>query len=120
MRGVAGVLRARVPAIARSDEDANELDASCYEPGFKLAMRKLPGDPFDLASQQTVNRWENMPTTRKLVRLTKMLVDIYCASYPRRRRLRRSTSTTPSASFKVHVTCRPSTALGRLGSIAPT
>ncbi len=33
-----------------------------------------------MASQPTMCRWENAPTTRELVRLTGALVDIYCAS----------------------------------------
>lgn len=29
-----------------------------------------------------MSRWENAPTTRELVRMMGVMVDIYCASYP--------------------------------------
>lgn len=76
------ILRARMLAIACGYEDADDLDALRHDPGFKLALGKLPGGPVGLASQPTMSRWENAPTTRELVRLTGTLVDIYCASYP--------------------------------------
>ena len=69
-------------AIACGYEDADDLDALRHDPGFKLALGKLPTGPVGLASQPTMSRWENAPTTRELVRLTGALVDIYCASYP--------------------------------------
>ena len=79
---VADILRARMLAIACGYEDADDLDALRHDPGFKLALGKLPGEPLGLASQPTMSRWENAPTTRELVRLTGTLVDLYCASYP--------------------------------------
>ena len=51
-------------------------------PGFKLAASKLPGGAVGLASQPTMSRWENAPTTRELVRMMDVTVDLYCASYP--------------------------------------
>ena len=51
-------------------------------PGFKLAVGKLPGGAVGLASQPTMSRWENAPTTRELVRMMDVMVDLYCASYP--------------------------------------
>ena len=77
-----GILRARILAIACGYEDADDLDTLRHDPGFKLALGKLPDGPVGLASQPTMSRWENAPTTRELVRLTGTLVDIYCASYP--------------------------------------
>jgi hypothetical protein len=79
---VADILRARMLAIACGYEDADDLDALRHDPGFKLALGKLPEGPVGLASQPTMSRWENAPTTRELVRMTGALVDIYCASYP--------------------------------------
>lgn len=76
------ILRARMLAIACGYEDADDLDTLRHDPGFKLALGKLPADLIGLASQPTMSRWENAPTTRELVRLTGTLVDIYCASYP--------------------------------------
>lgn len=76
------ILRARMLAIACGYEDADDLDVLRHDPGFKLALGKLPGGVIGLASQPTMSRWENAPTTRELVRLTSALVDLYCASYP--------------------------------------
>lgn len=76
------ILRARMLAIACGYEDANDLDALRHDPGFKLALGKRPEGTAGLASQPTMCRWENAPTTRELMRLTGALVDIYCASYP--------------------------------------
>ncbi|CAN5354010.1 hypothetical protein BH09PSE3_BH09PSE3_27010 [soil metagenome] len=76
------ILRARMLAIACGYEDGDDLDTLRHDPGFKLALGKLPGGATGLASQPTMSRWENAPTTRELVRLTGTLVDLYCASYP--------------------------------------
>jgi len=76
------ILRARMLAIACGYEDADDLDVLRHDPGFKLALGKLPGGAIGLASQPTMSRWENAPTTRELVRMTGTLVDLYCASYP--------------------------------------
>jgi Transposase DDE domain group 1 len=75
------ILRARMLAIACGYEDADDLDSLRHDAGFKLALGKLPGGAVGLASQPTMSRWENAPTTRELVRLTGALVDLYCASY---------------------------------------
>src|ERR1700712_3223923 len=77
-----GILRARILAIACGYEDADDLDTLRHDPGFKLALGKLPDGAVGLASQPTMARWENARTTRDLVRLMGTLVDIYCASYP--------------------------------------
>ena len=76
------ILRARILAIACGYEDADDLDSLRHDPAFKLALGKLPGGAIGLASQPTMSRWENAPTTRELVRLTGALVDLYCTSYP--------------------------------------
>ena len=74
------ILRARLLAIACGYEDADDLDALRHDPGFKLAPGKLPARAVGLASEPTMSRWENAPTTRELVRLTGALVDLHCAS----------------------------------------
>ena len=76
------ILRARVLAIAWGYEDADDLDALRDDPGFRLALGKLPQSGAGLASQPTMSRWENAPTTRELVRLMSAMVGIYCDSYP--------------------------------------
>src|ERR1017187_9169140 len=76
------ILRARVFAICCGYEDADDLDALRDDPGFRLALGKLPGWGRGLASQPTMSRWENTPTTRELARLMRAMVAIYCSSYP--------------------------------------
>ena len=76
------ILRARIFAIACGYEDADDLDALRDDPGFRLALGKLPGSGAGLASQPTMSRWENAPTTRELARLMAEMIGIYCASYP--------------------------------------
>ena len=76
------ILRARVFAIACGYEDAHDLDALRDDAGFRLALGQLPGSGAGLASQPTMSRWENAPTTRELAKLLAAMIDIYCASYP--------------------------------------
>jgi len=76
------ILRARIFAIACGYEDADDLDALRDDPGFRLALGKLPGSGAGLASQPTMSRWENAPTTCELARLMRAMIAIYCASYP--------------------------------------
>ncbi len=75
------ILRARVLAITCGYEDADDLDALRDDPGFRLALGKLPGSGPGLASQPTMSRWENAPTTRELARMMRAMIAIYCASY---------------------------------------
>jgi len=75
------ILRARVLAITCGYEDADDLDTLRDDPGFRLALGKLPGSGAGLASQPTMSRWENAPTTRELAKLMAAMVSIYCASY---------------------------------------
>jgi hypothetical protein len=76
------ILRARILAISCGYEDADDLDALRDDPGFRLALGKLPGSGAGLASQPTMSRWENAPTTRELARMMAAMIDIYCSSYP--------------------------------------
>jgi len=75
------ILLARILAIACGYEDADDLDVLRADPAFKLACGRLPESGTDLMSQPTVSRWENAPTLRDLVRLGRVMVDLYCASY---------------------------------------
>ena len=68
-------------AVACGYEDADDLDALRDDPGFRLALGKLPGSGAGLASQPKMSRWENAPTIRELARMMAAMVDIYCASY---------------------------------------
>ncbi len=78
---LAEILLARILAIACGYEDADDLDTLRTDPAFKLACGRLPESGVDLMSQPTVSRWENAPTVRDLVRLGRVMVDLYCASY---------------------------------------
>jgi hypothetical protein len=75
------ILRARIFAIACGYEDGDDLDRLRSDPTFKLACGRLPDTGTDLCSQPTVSRWENAPSLRDLIRLTGVMVDLYCASY---------------------------------------
>ena len=76
------ILRARILAICCGYEDADDLDTLRGDPGFRLALGKLPATGAGLASQPTMSRWENAPTTRELVRMMAAMIAIYCSSYP--------------------------------------
>ena len=62
--------------------EATDLRVLRDDPGFRLALGKLPASGAGLASQPTMSRWENAPTTRELARLMAEMIGIYCASYP--------------------------------------
>lgn len=80
---VADVLKARMLAIGCGYPDGNDLDWLRSDPAFKLACGRLPETGKDLASQPTVSRWENAPTSREIIRLTYALIAIWCRSYQR-------------------------------------
>jgi hypothetical protein len=77
------ILRARIFAIACGYEDADDLDRLRFDPALKLACGRLPDTGRDLCSQPTIWRWENAPSLRDLIRLMGVMVDLYCASYPK-------------------------------------
>jgi hypothetical protein len=69
------------PAPRDRGEDGDDLDRLRFDPAFKLACGRLPQSGADLMSQPTVSRWENAPGVRELVKLGRVMVDLYCASY---------------------------------------
>ncbi len=75
------ILLARILAIACGYEDADDLDRLRHDPVFKLALGRLPESGVSLMSQPTVSRWENAPGVRALLRLGRVMIDLYCASY---------------------------------------
>jgi hypothetical protein len=77
---LADILRARILAIARGYEDADDLDHLRRHRGFKLACGRLPEMGPDLCSQPTMSRRENAPSLREVIRLMRALVDLCCAS----------------------------------------
>lgn len=78
---VEDVLRARILAIACGYPDGNDLNWLRFDPAFKLACGRLPETGADLCSQPTISRWENAPGLREIIRLTYVLIDIWCRSY---------------------------------------
>jgi hypothetical protein len=78
---VADMIRARIFAIACGYEDCNDFGPLRTDPAFKLACGHLPETGADLASQPTLSRLENAPTTRDAIRLTYALVDQWMDSY---------------------------------------
>src|SRR3954465_13114116 len=79
------ILLARILAIACGYEDADDLDHLRADPAFKLACGRLPESSPDLMSQPTVSRLENTPGLRDLIRLGRVMVDLYMDSYYRKR-----------------------------------
>jgi hypothetical protein len=75
------ILRARIFAIACGYEDANDLDRLRHDPAFKLACGRLPDSGQDLCSQPTCSRLENLPDLRTVIRLGRVLVDLWLSSY---------------------------------------
>jgi Transposase DDE domain group 1 len=77
------ILRARIFAIACGYEDADDLDSLRTDPALKLACGRLPDSGVDLCSQPTISRWENAPGLRDVIRMARVMVDLWCASYTR-------------------------------------
>lgn len=78
---MADILRARIFAIACGYEDANDLDRLRTDPAFKLACGRLPDSGLDLCSQPTCSRLENLPDLRTVIRLGRVLLDLWLLSY---------------------------------------
>ena len=79
---LADILRARIFAIACGWEDADDLDSLRFDPAFKLACGRLPDSGRDLCSQPTMSRWENAPDLRSVIRLGRVMLDLWLSSYP--------------------------------------
>jgi hypothetical protein len=77
---VADIIRFRLLMIAAGYEDGNDADTLRTDPLFKLALERLASDR-DLCSQSTISRLENLPDARMLLRLSRALVDLWCASF---------------------------------------
>lgn len=75
------LIKSRVFAICCGYEDGNDLDRLKRDPLLKMAVGHAPESGFDLASQSTISRLENMPGRKEAVRLTAALIDQFCASF---------------------------------------
>ncbi len=78
---VADLVKQRVFQIACGYEDANDCDALCSDPGFKVACDRLPISGENLASQPTMSRFENQMRRSDLYRVACAFVDCFIASY---------------------------------------
>jgi hypothetical protein len=74
----------RMLAISCGHEDADDCDTLRQDPLFKLAAGRLPESGSPLCSQPTMSRFENMHTRMGAARLTAMMVDVFCRSFPKR------------------------------------
>ncbi len=86
IHGLDEIIRTRMLMITAGYEDANDVDRLRRDPMFKLAMGRLP-EEGDLCSQPTISRLENLPDTRALLRMGRVMVEHYCHSFrqvPRR------------------------------------
>lgn len=81
VHALSDILRARIFAIACGYEDANDLERLRSDPAFKLACNRLPDSGFDLCSQPTLSRMENLPDLRTVMRLGHVMVDLWLSSY---------------------------------------
>jgi hypothetical protein len=77
------MLRLRMLAIAAGYEDANDFDRLRYDPIFKMAAGRSPGDGDPLCSQPTLSRLENAPSRTQLGRMMLATIDQFCSSYSR-------------------------------------
>src|SRR5688572_9926102 len=81
------MIRFRTLLIAAGYPDANDCDALRTDPGFKMALGRLPESGADLCSQPTMSRLENLPTITALKRMMAAMVELFCDSFaevPRR------------------------------------
>jgi hypothetical protein len=74
-------LHARMRAIGCGYPDGNDFDRLRFDPAFKSACGRLPVTGADLCSLPTISRWANAPSLREIIRLTYLLVDIWCRGY---------------------------------------
>jgi hypothetical protein len=75
------MLRLRMFLIAAGYEDADDCDALCTDPVFKLAVGRLPESGHALCSQPTMSRLENAPSKVEIARMMAAMVDLFCASW---------------------------------------
>lgn len=80
--------RERVFAISQGCEDANDLDTFGSDPALMTACGRLPSSGDQLASQPTISRFENMPSSKDLVRMGEMMAErVICQLADRTKRV---------------------------------
>ena len=80
-QGSSGVCRstrsASAPGPAPRLAESHIEYAASFPPSHTGATRRTPVN----IAQPTMSRWENAPTLREIVKLSGVLIDLYCASY---------------------------------------
>ena len=71
------LVRQRVYQIAAGYEDQNDADTLRKDPLLKLVLGRLPETGADLASQPTLSRLENAPSTKDCLRVARALGELY-------------------------------------------
>jgi len=74
-------IRQRIYGIAAGYEDCNDFDTLRHDPGFKVAVNRLPSDP-GLSSQPCLCVLENSLTRKELYSMSEALVDHFVDSKP--------------------------------------
>ncbi len=77
---LAEIIRFRLLMIAAGYEDGNDANTLRVDPLFKMALDLSPSER-ELCSQSTISRLENLPDARALLRMGRVMVDLYCASF---------------------------------------
>ena len=81
MHALADILRARILAIACGYEDADDLDHLRSDPALKLACGHLPDSGAICVRSRPCRAGRTHRRLREVVRLMRVMVDLYCASY---------------------------------------
>lgn len=80
------IIRFRLLMIAAGYEDGNHVRALRFDPIFNIVPDLSPSQ-YELCSQSTISRPENLPDARSLLAMGKAMVDLCCESFrivPRR------------------------------------
>lgn len=75
------LLKQRVFQIACGYEDGDDSDELMNKPVLKMACERLPESDSPLASQPTINRFENAFSHTDLYRIAEVFLDIFFESY---------------------------------------
>ena len=74
---LASLVRQRVFQIASGYEDQNDSDSLRLDPLFKLSCGSLPESGAELASQPTISRLENAPSSGACYRMAESIFELY-------------------------------------------
>jgi hypothetical protein len=78
---LAEMIRFRVLLIAAGYPDANDCDTLRSDPAFKMPLGRAPERGWDLCSQPTMCRLENLHGPIALTRMMAAMVELFCDSF---------------------------------------